>query len=566
MSSRPSGLTVSFTNLGRGQVVRDLSPDSLLPEQSNRVPSRLFIDGPMSPGSTNIRMDESLAQARPGYQQLFTNIDTDVVNGMYTALYDDGTSEIIRATKDDIYQAAGSTWTSILTGSALTGISTDTWTYAMARRPGTTTPRNLVHMCNGVDDMITWDGATATVTRNVASAVFTGARVVLGHLGRSFAMNVVDTSSGDRREQRVQYSIVGDGSTYTGFGSGFVDLDDDQYPIVNATVVAGRIVVYKGSAEGGSVVVGTPTGSTNTPYRWDTVNSGAGVGLLQARTLIHLSENLTFFLGHDGFYLHDGARGLARIPSRIDRDILERMNYGSLRGGLAWYKPRLGAVIIGIPTGTADFPSEYWVFNARDRRVYGPYAYDHTFTAATHGDPGKISVTWGSAVGTWDTNPYTTWASVDGPSGASALLLGAENGDTMFDDDVTIGDNGSSFTSTWVSPALIPKGWQIQSGNAVRVLTEESVLTLRDVTIRFRDSGVWQPDIAVSIDGGMSFVTVSDGTSVGALVSDKILSKSYHIEGPMSSAWFQVRISGNENMKLSGMNLSFTYAGDTRNE
>lgn len=565
MSSRPSGLTISFTNLGRGQVVRDLSPDSLLPEQSNRVPGHLFVDGPMSPGSTNIRMDESLAQARPGYQQLLTNIDADVVNGMYAALYDDGTSQIIRATANNIYKASGGTWSTIFTGASMTGLDTDTWTYTMARRPGVSTPRNLVHMCNGKDDMMTWDGAAAFVTRNVASAQFTGARVVLGHLGRSFAMNIIDTSSGDRREQRVQYSIVGDGSTYTGFGSGFVDLDDDQYPIVNATVVAGRIVVYKGSAEGGSVVVGTPTGATNTPYRWDTVNAGAGVGLLQARTLLHLSDNLTFFLGHDGFYLHDGARGLARIPSRIDRDILRRMNFGSLRGGLAWYKPRLGAVIIGIPTGTSDFPSEYWVFNSRDRRVYGPYLYDHTFTAATHGDPEKTTVTWGDAQGTWDTNPYTSWSSVDGPSGASALLLGAANGDTMFDDDVTLGDNGSSFVATWVSPAIIPKGWQIQAGNTIKVLNENSVLTLRDVTLRFRDNGVWQPDVAVSIDGGLSFITISDGSTVGTMVSDKILSKSYHVEA-LSSAWFQVRVSGNESMKLSGMNLSFTYAGDTRNE
>lgn len=563
--SRQSGLTVSFTNLGRGQVVRDLSPDSLLPEQSNRVPGRLFVDGPDTPGSINVSLDESLAQARTGYLVYSDKADANVVTGMYTALYDDGTSAVIRCTKDSIDQSVAGVWTDRLTGAALTGTDTDTWTYAMIRRPGVTTPRNLVHMCNGVDDVISWDGAAATVTRNVGSTVFTAAKVLLGHLGRGFAMNILDIATGDPREQRVHYSIVGDGSTYTGFGSGFVDLDDDQYPIATATVVAGRIVVYKGSADGGSVVVGTPTGSSNTPYRWDTVNKGAGVGILLPRTLVHLSENLTFFLGHDGFYLHDGALGLAKIPSRIDRDLLRRMNFGNLKGGLAWFKPRQGVVIIGIPTGTDDYPSEYWVFNTRDRRIYGPYAYNHTFTAVTHGDPARTLVTWDAAVGTWDTNSYTTWNAVDGPAGASAVILGADNGDTLYDDSAIMTDAGSSFTSAWDSPAIVPKGWQLQFNNALKVLDENSVLTLRDVTLRFRDAGVWTPEVSVSIDGGLSFTVISDGLPVGLDISNKLLTKSYHVD-EISSTWFQLRVSGDQRMKLSGVTLEFTYAGDVRHE
>lgn len=564
MSTRQSGLTISFTNLGRGQVIRDVSPDSLLPEQSNRVPGRLFVDGPNTPGSTNVRLDESLARARFGYKGYANKADANPVTGLFNVLYDDGTSHVLRGTSTTMERNASGTWTDINTGAeTISATSADTWTFATARRAGTTTPRNQVIMCNGVDDVFSWTGSGALAT--VAPAVFKGARVVLGHLGRGFMMNVIDVVTGTRREQRVHYSITGDSSTHTGFGSGFVDLDDDQYPIAAATVVAGRIVVYKGSANGGSIVVGTPTGSINTPYRWDTINKGAGVGILLPRTLVHLSENLTFFLGHDGFYLHDGARGLAKLPARIDRDILSRLNYSSLRGGLAWYKPRLGVVIIGIPIGNDTFPSEYWVFNTRDRRVYGPYNYNHVFSAATIGDPDASAVTWSSSVGTWVTNPYASWATVDGPPGASAVLLGAENGDTMYDDDSASDDNGSAYTATWVSPAIIPKGWQLQFGNAVKVLDENAVLTLRDLTIRFRDAGVWNPDIAISTDGGTTFTTISDGSAVAGSNTEKMLNKSYTVE-EIASSWFQVRVSGNGNMKLSGMNLSFTYAGDIRNE
>ncbi len=561
---RPSGLTISFTNLGRGQVVTDVSPDALLPEQSNRIPGRLFIDGPNSPGSVNVRLDESLAQARFGYQAYANKADSNPVTGMYNVIYDDGTSHVLRGTSTTMERNAAGTWTNINTAPlTISATSADTWSFATARRTGTSTPRNQVIMCNGVDDVMAWTGSGSLAA--IGEATMTGARVVLGHLGRGFAMNVIETSTSSRREQRVQRTIVGDSSAWTGTGSGFTDLDDDQYPIAAATVVAGRIVVYKGSADGGSVVVGTPTGSFNTPYRWDTVNKGAGVGILLPRTLVHLSENLTFFLGHDGFYLHDGARGLSKLPARIDRDILSRLNYSSLRGGLAWYKPRLGIVIIGIPTGTSTFPTEYWVFNTRDRRVYGPYAYDHVFTAATLGDPETTSVTWGTAEGTWQTNPYSKWASVDGPPGSSAILLGAENGDTMFDGDSVQKDNGAAFTATWVSPAIIPKGWQLQFGQSLRVLDENAVLTLRDVTLRFRDAGAWNPGVAISTDGGTTFTTVSDGVTVAGGNTEKMLNKSYTIQ-EISSSWFQVRVSGNENMKLSGLNLSFTYAGDIRNE
>ena len=576
--SRESGLTVSFTNVGKGQVVLDLPPDALMPEMNNqRVPGRVYVDSPDTPSATNVRLDNGMAQTRPGYEQyadLYGGPTAgEPVIGMYNAVFDDGTQAIVMGTTEDLTKNTGGAWGSINAGSDFTKATAEPWTFTLARRSGVLTPRNQMLACNGVDDIVSWAG-TSNITRDVGATVITGARVLLGHQGRGFAMNVIDTDSGDRREQRVQYSILGDSSTWTGTGSGFVDLDDDPYPIVAATVVAGRIVVYKGNAHGGSVVVGTPTGSYNTPYRWDTVNKGTGVGILFPRTLVHLSENLTFFLGHDGFYIHDGARGLTRLPSRMEEDLLGRVNYGSLKGGVAWLKPRLGEVVIGVPIGEGTWASEYWTFNIRERRFYGPYAYDHQFTAATIGDPEGTALTWNNALGSWDNVPtyYPTWNDVNPPAGASGILLGADNGETMADTDAAQDDNGAVLTGTWYTPAIVPKGYTIYRGDATalgvrpqHVLDEHDVLTLRDVTIRYRDGVAWTPVVEVSIDGGSAWTTVSDGVAVGGGGTSKLNIKSAYLD-PLSSNWFQLRVSGSEHMKLSGMTMSFTYAGDKRNE
>lgn len=551
---RRSGLTVVLGDLGEGEVNNVLPVERLLSADT-------VVQAPKTPGSPNTRLLSGIARPRHGYKQVGDRPTTTAVTGLFQALFDNNTTEYLRGDTTAARYLTGGVWTTITAGG--TG---ENWCFAMVRRAGGTTIANQVMLCGGADadDVFRYRGGGAAAA-GVATGTFKGARVLIGHRGRLLVMNVYDVGAGARKHARVYYSIVGDPETFTGTGSGFVDLDDDPYPIVGALVVAGNVCVFKGNNIAGGITVGTLTGQPNAPYRWDTINTG-NIGLLIPRSLIAISPDMAFFVGHDGFYLYDGGRGLARVGDGVTRNILSRLNPNALKYGHAWYKPVTGEIHVALPTGSATYPTEVWVFNIKDRRVYGPYAYGNTMSAAC---PYAVTdtLTWDTLPGpSWDTLPYASWDSIGGSASARGVLMGSSDGYTWIDDEATSTDNGSTVIAQYVSGAITPSGRLLTMPNGQqRPLGPEEALTLREVSLIYKNVGEWTPTVEISTDGGNSFTAIDEGTTIGGTSNlNRFTTRGY--ETALSGTWFQARVTGSTNMELSGIKFDFAYGGVARNE
>jgi hypothetical protein len=444
----------------------------------------------------------------------------------------------------------------------------------MVRLAGGTTHHNQAMFCGGGDSdtIYAYRGAGAAATA-VSAAAVKGARAIVGHRGRALLGNVYDVtdSSGKRRNTRVYYSQDGDPTNFAAVGvpgSGYVDLDDDPYPIVASRVINGNVCMFKGSNMAGSIVVGTLTGNYLAPYRWDTINT-AEVGLLVPRSLVMLTPELCFFLGHDGFYLYDGARGLSRVADGINRDILSRINPGALDTGFAWVKTGTGEIHVALAMGGSTLPNETWVFNYKDRRVYGPYLYSGTVTAACNYAT-TSTLTWNSIpYSTWDSMPYASWDTMGGIASKRTVLLGTSTGTTVIDDETATTDGATSTNVSgryYFAPIRAVGRTLVLPDGTQRPLEEDAYLTLRDVTLVYRNSGTWTPRVGVSTDGGTTFSTLSTGVAVGSSTTnlDRTMNAFYSSE--LSGTWFQLRVLGASPMQLLGARMEFSYGGNARSD
>lgn len=554
---RRSGLTVQFTAIGNGEVNTVMPRDVLLPID------RAYIAAPLSPRAENCRLLNAVAQQRYGYKSHGTTPASSAVTGLFQAHFDTNVVENLRSDGAGTYYLVGTTWTSI----AAAGVG-GFWTYAMVRRAGAGSgnPANQVLFSADGDADSIWRYRGGGVAATAVATGYKGARAIIGHRGRGLLLNVFDVGLNARKMTRVAYSIVGDPETYTGFGSGFVDLDDDPYPIVNARVIGGNVCVFKGNNIAGSITVGTLTGVTQAPYRWDVTS--AEVGLLVPRSLISISDGLTFFLGHDGFYLYDGARGLARIAEGIARDIRSRMNPAALKSGFAWYKPVTGEIYVNLAMGGATTPNECWVFNLQERRIYGPYTFADVLTAACPFAT-TDTVTWDTAVGTWDSNPYTSWDAAGGLASSRGVLLGASVGTTWLDDEATLTDGAATIISTYTFAPIRASGRVlITPDGSQRPLEEDGYLTLRDITLSYRNTGAWTPTVQVSVDGGDTWIAITGSVAIGTgSMIDRTMTAPYTApDGAISGTWFQLRVIGSTPMQLIGARMEFAYGGNARND
>jgi hypothetical protein len=560
---RRTGLTIQFTGLGNGEVNTVMARDLLLPSD------RTLYSAPPSPNALNCRLLDGVVAQRFGYHTIGNTPASSAVTGLFQATFDNNTVENLRSdAAGTYYLVGGTTWTSI----SSPGVGGN-WCYAMARRAGGASVANQVLLSADGDSDSVWryvGNGTAASTIGAATggsgSGFRGARAVLGHRGRGLVMNTYDVGLVARKIKRVNYSILGDPSIYTGFGSGFVDLDDDPFPIVNAKVIGGNVCVFNGNNMAGSLVVGTLTGVTNSPYRWDTINTD-NVGLLVPRSLVLVTSNLAFFLGHSGFFLYDGARGLSPVAEGVSRDILSRINPAALKAGFAWFKPKTGEVYVALPMGNATLPSETWVFNFAERRVYGPYTFAHTLTSACPYVT-TDAVTWNTSVGTWDSNAYPNWDAAGGLASSRAVLLGASNGTTWLDDELTLTDGGTTIGSVYTFAPIRASGRiLVMSDGSQRPLEEDGYLTLRDITLTYRNQGSWTPSIDVSVDGGLTFTAATTGTAIGTSSTnlDRSVTAPYSFDG-LSGTWFQARVSGSTPMELLGLRMEFTYGGNARSD
>lgn len=558
---RARGVKFNFTAIGKGRVVLNLPPEELLTTQQFRY------TGPTTPRASNLRLANGKAVCRPGYVSYGDTPDTNQITGAYQALFDNGAVDTLRLTKSKVSKYNAGVWTNVTGAYTIGATDLDYWAFAMVIRAGGNPTRNQLAFTAGVANkpLYLFQAGASAIT-DVGLTYFSGAKVVVSANDRCVVANVVD-DIGARRYQRVQFSKLGDGADFDALSAGganFVDLTDDPYPIANMAVVGGRLCVYKGNNVGGGVVVGTPTGVNDTPYRWDTVNT-SGIGLKCPRVMVPLPEGVVFVLGHDNFYLHDGARGWQAVAEEVGSTIINSINPQALSAAVAWYRPQTHEIVIGLPQGDATMPNEYWVFNTQERKIYGPWLYVPAITAAAY-TARTDSVTWptlpGGVPDIWPNLPFNAWTEIAGSATPQAMLYGLSNGQTKIDKGNALTDDGVGIVTEWRTPAIVPDGFPIIVGNNVveRVLEAGDVLSLREVVVTYYSGTAWTPAVQVSVDNGDTWTTISDGVALPA-GSGLLAEKRYTCLIP--GTWHQLRIYGSASASVQGISMEFTYVGDT---
>lgn len=560
---------ISFTQLGDGFVATHPPADALV------KPDRV-VEAPRSPRAVNCRLYEGLVRPRNGYTDFTTTASANPVTGLFLAKFDADITYLFRAEQSSIkYAGYARDWIDItFSPSDPTNPGSENscaWVFAMVRRAGMVEDgiATQLFFANGwdADPLWYWVANTTTATA-VPNVPFTGPRVLVPHRGRVLCANVFEDG---RKGNRVWWSIFGDPTNFLDAGSGYTELDDDTFPVVNGTVIGGNVCLFKGDPGGGSIVVGTPTGSSIFPYRFDTVNT-QNIGLYLPRTLVAITAQLSFFVGHNGFYLYDGARGLLSVGDSVARSLVSRVNKDKRYNAFAWYVPSLHVVRIALPLDASTYPNEVWEFNTQDRRVYGPLTYAHSFTAqAMYSHPGtltwddyNVGETWDTLVGATEIGGGYVSFDNDRDSAISDIsLYGTSTGEVFYDDNSLTTDDGTAITQQYTSAAITGAHMVYFGPRGERTTYDHNdAFTLRSFSIIYNNQGSWTPTVEISTDGGNTWTTVSDGTAIGgATAIGRATEKVYHPE--IYGSWFQARISGT-GMYLTGIRFEFTYAGDTR--
>lgn len=245
----------------------------------------------------------------------------------------------------------------------------DTWvTVNSSARNGTTlNPVSFVPMrtasaglrlitLNGVDPPLWWSGNTASTFVNLTTAVIG----TCGDVWRShFVQGDVTTSADGRVAARVQWSAIGDPTTWSGTASvGTLDLLDANGTRVMAfKPMRGTELVYKEEGVHALNYKGSPFYFVQTLVH-------AHLTLLCQRGVIPIfNGDQHVVITKENIIMWDG-QNIDRIGDPIRKHLYGRLNWDATEAAWGAYSPLTEEVVIGWPT-SHSYADEIWIFNLR---------------------------------------------------------------------------------------------------------------------------------------------------------------------------------------------------------
>lgn len=347
----------------------------------------------------------------------------------YTQL--DGDSYLMGCTLTGLYyySEASGAWSTI-SSSAFTGTSMDYFC--------STTFNDLFIVTNGKDNIKKWNGSTLA---NLGGSPPL-AKWLIPFYSRLVLLNV--TSSGTRYPYRVQWSVVGDPETWTGTGSGIIDLIESQDSITAAVLLGDRLFIFRETSIWELYYVGGTQ-----VFRVRLIASG--VGALSPRAIISTAMSI-YFLGLDGVYQFNGST-LKRIDKQVwnllsgvgERSIV---SLSSIRRSFSGYDFLSNRLHLAVPTSTNDQLGEtllsYDTINGvwtvrRSQSLTCCGLYNKQVTSAS-------SASWSSTSYTWATFPGT-WQAEAALAGAPVLVFGDSSGYVRAFSDTAVPAQEFTFTT-----------------------------------------------------------------------------------------------------------------------
>lgn len=389
----------------------------------------LFLTDIESPELDIVRFHKGIVKKDYGFAS-FANVSSERAMLIYNYLQTDGDEYLILMTDDAAYQLSSGSWSMITSSDIFTGDGDDMF-YA-------TTMENLFIVTNGNDAIQEWNGSAWATLSGLASVTAKFVEQFYNHL---IIANTVE--SGTAHPMRIKWSIVGDPETYTGTGSGFIDIEDTQDHITGLKTLGDKLFVFKQS----SIWEVIHIGGTDV---FDLRLISDSVGTYAGRSIVSTGTVLIFF-GADGIYLFDGLN-VEKISDPLFTYLFETgqhvINNSKLNRAHAIYYKQFEEYILVLPTVDNE-PDLIIKYSIRDKN----------FTKRTrectclgyYKDTGGFTP-WSSATGTWTGGSWDIpWKEGALPKGADTILYGNSSGTVVRDNRGT----DSSELMVWQSKDFV---------------------------------------------------------------------------------------------------------------
>ena len=384
---------------------------------------------------------------------------TKPIMGLHPAFFPDGTLAIVIHTADKVH-----TWTGASlvdrTGTAITSVSTDRipWTACIAQ--------DNYFACNGVNELIYWDGQAATFSKVSAHPDFDGVTPIGKHVtafaGRVILGNTVESQPHQNRLRWSGNTFPFDWNSANETGAGAVDLADTPGRINGFVTLNDQLIVLKDDA----IVIGRESGNPDSPIIFPTY---LRIGCLSGRSAQPIDPNSIVFLSPDNVYMLSGGQTKA-IGDRIIPDLFSRIDYNRLDEIHSWIEADRSFYCLAIPERDTGAPRRVYVYNwLEDLWTVRDYAFGGL--SATYGGLSVgTSYAWNSfGTATFQDPLYATraFSSFNNLSSDPVVYVGGtyqSGGVTTYrlgKLDKVSSDFGIPFSVRWRSKflRLNPQGW-----------------------------------------------------------------------------------------------------------
>ena len=400
-------------------------PISDLPGGMNVSKDAVYLIDKMSPHIKGARFSQGILKKDFGWHTFGTGLPLDGIPMLIDTFYlQSGTEHLLVVTTKWVYLYNPTTgaYTKKNT-TAFTGNIDNQFCSATTLTAG---GADIFILTNGKDPIQKWDGSSNPFSALGGLTNIT-AEFVIPFMSRLILGNT--TEGGTHCPRRIRWSIAGDPETYTGTGSGFVELVNTVDWISSLIGIKSKLFIIKERSIWELVYVGNTTENMyfTLACRLD------GIGTYSSGSVVSLGEEIVFF-GTDNVYLYD-TLNLTPIGANIYPMLYETekkvVTTTVLNRCPASFIEELNEYWIVVPTsgGYCDlflkysFETQSWVLRDKTVSTLGYYS-----VAATG--------IWAEATGTW-AEGSGSWMDKALPSGAPTTLIGTPDGYIYEDDRLT---------------------------------------------------------------------------------------------------------------------------------
>lgn len=312
------------------------------------------------------------------------------------------------------------------------GTSEDLWDSAVFVAPDDGTGDDLWFATNGVDWVVSWDGATSTVT--VESALGIKARRLCVYKNMMIYANVTQVSSGEPFITSIINSDVGKPRAAGDAGTGLSEqfrVSDDVEPILEVESLGDNLVIYTSRNVTLAQFVGDPL-----VFIFREVASG--IGPIAPRAVANFGDYHEF-IGTDSQYLFDGVTAI-EVNQHVWREVLRLRDASRIELAFHAFDEEYGDLIWAVPLtsdaaqGTAGAaPEEAFVEHYLEETggaIPAPFSRRAFPFLCVGGSVVASSLLWSDIAGTWE-DMVIRWSDSFLFGDFPLVQAGTENGQIM---------------------------------------------------------------------------------------------------------------------------------------